>query len=441
MAALLAASTARAYDAPTHAGLTERAAFASSLHRRLVERLGRPLGLYEPLGLGPERDDQLRQRLQMLDPEGGYAPDGGAGSQGALAWLTAGAVLEDVPAARGRHHFFDPSDGSGLDQPGGTRTRLASVAQGVGTLRGVLTGTAFDGTGSAATRWLTAPRAENEWGLARFLDERELAASAPTQRERDGALARALLAAGAILHLVEDAGDPAHVRNDYRVALEADARAYQRLVASRYGRLAVPEPAGAPVVRTHLVELFHDASGEGLADRTQARFFSNGTLPGSGRYARPVATAGPAPSGYARSDEVAHLAAWQRSGGDVRWFLDNRCASDYAAVLLPEIGRYAVGALELLFRGRLELTSADGALHVTARELDLGAGTLTIYADDANGRRRSVGRQAVTAAFDGQELAALPRPDGVRVAAVFRGVDRAGEPIVIVEEQSLGAVR
>ena len=46
----LAASPALAYDpATTHAGLTERAVMASALHKVLSRRLGRPLGLLEPL--------------------------------------------------------------------------------------------------------------------------------------------------------------------------------------------------------------------------------------------------------------------------------------------------------------------------------------------------------------------------------------------------------
>ena len=43
---------AHAYDpATTHAGLTERAALASELHRVLARALSRPLGLFEPIAL------------------------------------------------------------------------------------------------------------------------------------------------------------------------------------------------------------------------------------------------------------------------------------------------------------------------------------------------------------------------------------------------------
>jgi hypothetical protein len=435
---------AHAWDAPTHAGLTERAALASSLGRRLSVELGRPLGLYEPLALKTGRDE-LARRLAALDPEGGYAPDADGAPESTLGWLTAGAVIEDVPAERGRHHFFDPSTiqesstGGGLDERRGLgmRTRLGALADGTGSLRGLFTGANFDGTGLAATAWLAAPRARNEWGLERFLDEREHAAAAATPAERNAALARALLAAGSIVHLVEDAGDPAYVRNDYRVALHDQARAFERFVAARYGRLAVPEPGGEPLARTHLVELWHDEAGDGLADRTQRRFFSLGTLPPDSRYPEPRVRPGAATTGYV-SGAVEHLAAYRREAGGVRYGLDERCFADYATALLPEIGRYAAGALEWLFRGRLEVAPANSELQVSAREIGLGAGTLSLFVDAANGARRKIFEQAISGDDEGAVLATLPRPAEARhVTALFRGRDPAGEPLVIVREQEL----
>jgi hypothetical protein len=436
VALCLAAAPAAAYHAPTHAGLTERAALASSLHRRLVERLARPLGLYEPLKLAP--DGALTRRLRRLDPEGGYAPDGD--KQTALAWLVAGAVLEGVPAERTRHHFFDPATSGGLAEGGsaiGFRTRVAAAASGIGTLRGVFTGASFDGTGRAATEWATA--ADNEWGLARFLDARVRAATAKTPAERDAALAEALLAAGALLHLVEDAGDPAHVRNDYREALDAAGGPLERVAATELGRIGVPEPDGAPIARAHLVELFHDRAGNGLADRTQRRFFSAGTLPSTERYPQPSVTAGSAPTGYVRSDDVAHLVGYRRApDGGIIWILDDRCYRDYAHALLPEIGRYAAGAIELLFRGQLELALDGGIVTATAREVGLGSGDLELYGDTANGERRRLLKQRIAGADPGSALATVERPAWARkVAAVFRGVDAAGEPLVVVQETLL----
>jgi len=437
--AILLALPAHAYHAATHAGLTERAAFASSLHTRLMQHLGRALGLYEPLALdGGERDParrELMRRLMQLNPESGLQPDRGRLS--ALGWLVAGAAIEGVPAERTRHHFYDPTRNRGLDEVDGEalRTRLRSAASGICSVRGVFTGTTFDGSGMASPEWMRS--ADNEWGLGRFGDELERSVAAPTAAERDGALARALLAAGAIAHLVEDAGDPTFVRDDYRVALEADAGPYERFVVAEYGRIGVPDLGGAPIVKPRLGALFHDGDGSGLADRTQSRFFTPGTLPDSGRYTRPQTAPSAALAGYA-AGAVPHLARYERTPRGLVWSLDERCYADYARALLPETARYAAGALELLFRGRLDVATANGSATVTARDLPLGRGKVTLYADVAGSARRLVRTRDVVAAGDGDAILDVALPAGARhVAAVFRGVDGAGEPLVVVQEETL----
>jgi hypothetical protein len=435
---LLLAAPAGAYEPATHAGLTEQAALASSLHRRLLEA-GRPLGLYEPLALAGH-DDELLRRLQHLDPADGYAPEGGKHT--ALGWLVAGAVLEGVPAARLRNHFFEPTRGAGLDERGGgaraLRTRVAAAANGTGSLRGVFTGTNFDGSGLPSLQWLSAERGVNDWGLARFLDERERAATAPTSAERSDAMARALLAAGAIARLVESAGDPAWVRDDYRVELEEQHAPYARFVERRYGRVAVPPPGGAPIARAHLAELVHDGGGTGLADRTHKRFFSTGTLPPTGRWAQPEVEPGDAPTGYVSSADVAHLIGYERNANGVQWRLDARCYGDYAEALLPEIGRFAAGALELLFRGRLDVELKEGTLSARVGEVDLGAGEVTLWGDDAAGARRRIAHRRLGAAIDGEVIVEAERPEWARrVTALYRGVDRDGEPLVVTRELAL----
>ena len=53
----------------------------------------------------------------------------------------------------------------------------------------------------------------------------EAAVAGETPQVRATALARALLALGGVLTVLEDAGEPAHVRNDYRRAFLATAGA------------------------------------------------------------------------------------------------------------------------------------------------------------------------------------------------------------------------
>jgi hypothetical protein len=426
---LLMSSGAWAYDAPTHAGLTERAALAGGLHQRLSSELARALGLYETLQLA-SGDAELERRLAKLDPEGGYSPDDR--KQTALGWLVAGAVLEGVPAERTRNHFFDPATGGGLNQDGrAMRTRVGAAVSGIGSLRGIFTGSNFDGSGRPSLEWLSAPRDINDWGLARFLDERERSVSAAAPADREDALVRALLAAGAIAHLIEDAGDPAFVHDDWQKAFGSDGAPYERWVATRYGRLAVPAPAPSGAARAHLLEIIHDPAGQGLADRTARRFFSPGSLPAMG--AQPPSSLQPpaSPSGYVGSADVAHLAAYRREAAGIVYWLDQRCHRDYAEALLPEIERAVITAFDLLFRGQLEIAASDGNIEVRAVEANLGKGTVSLFADDEKGNRRKLASSPVSGPA---EVLLQTQTSAKRLAALFRGVDANGEPLVIARE-------
>ena len=114
----------------------------------------------------------------------------------------------------------------------------------------------------------------------------EAAVAGETPQVRATALARALLALGGVLTVLEDAGEPAHVRNDYRRAFLATAgpspfdrgSAFERFVAETYGRMGLPT-AVTPKQRPTLMAFITAADGQGLADRTQRRFFSEGSLP------------------------------------------------------------------------------------------------------------------------------------------------------------------
>ena len=341
LALLACPSPARAWRPVTHAGLAEKAALASTLQAVLVDRLGRGLGLYEPLALtkGPA-DQALLQAVTLLDPADGDVPDGKR--QSALGWLIAGAVLEGAPEGRNRHHLLDE-----------------------------------------ATGWLTSPK--NDWNLPRLLDERERAATASAPQEREAALARALVATGALVHVLTDVGEPSHARSDLE-ALTVEDAPLERWVAARYGREALPEANGEPIARPHLADYLHDASGGGLADDVSHRF-PRRTL---------------------------------------------------ARGLLPDIARYAAGLVSFLYRGRLSVDAGADTLEVTLREAALGRGTLTVYGDLPSGERKRVLIRNVEGARPGESLATLPRPPWARHAtAVYRGSDENGEPIVIAEETSL----
>ncbi|MCS6911862.1 MAG: hypothetical protein RMK29_12000 [Myxococcales bacterium] len=476
----LLATSAQAYEGTTTlAGLTERAALASRLHRQLMERFGLPLGLFEPLQWDPEQlpaaaARDLEARLRGLDPAEGYAPAVVPGlrspplrRQTALGWLVAGTVLETLPPVRLRNHFLDPT-GRGLSRPPGLSAAAASLralAAGLSSFRQLVTGTAFDGTGLPSTEWLQS--ADNELGLVAFVQAHERAVLAQKPQARETALVQLLLAAGGMLALLEQAGDPAYVRNDLD-ALLVDGGPYGRHVAQRFGRAGVPAPApavGEPP--RHLVDLFYNAAGTGLVQRTARRFFSPRTLPGTGaplvEGARTLLGEVPArgvpltpmppgwptkEAGYLGTAEIPHLAAWSRLqlGGRplLRWALDPRCHDSYAAVLLPEIARHATWALDLLFRGQLHVDwgppQGERRLRVRALGVALRGGTLTVAGEGAQGERRPLGTSTVGEVNPGGEL---PLPSlgplaGLRrLALLYRGADEHGEPLLLATQMDL----
>lgn len=486
--ALLAggARPARAYDpATTHAGLAERAALASSLHKALTRRMGRALGLLEPLQihsryLEVSQRKSLWARLAALDPAGGYKP-GADGSAPALSWVVAGSVLSKTPPERGRHHFFDPSQRRGLDDGPGLsglahELRL-SLDEGT-TVREMATGTAFDLTGQPSIEWVRSPA--NDSGLPALLDHLERSATGAEPAERESALVRALMALGGIVAVLVDAGEPAHVRNDFRRAfLEAQSAAsgdtgspYERYVASRYGRAGVPA-ARSPVRRPDFESYFTAADGEGLADRTHRRFFSPGTLPAdppvdpamntrdvvrlvreSLAYPQPTVKALQLKEMGERQYlvlEGRRALAYVRVPGRVRFFLDEAVHADTARALLPEIGGYAAGLVDHLLRAGLQVQAKGGQATITlegtapgaARTERLAAGSdpvprgpamLRILGEDDRGVRRELATRPAPAA--GTPVV-VPIPAGTkRVAAVLRAADAAG-PFVAVGEASV----
>jgi len=443
---------ALAYDpATTHAGLTQRAAVASTLHAALSRRLGRPLGIFETIALRGNKlsVDEWRfldARLAALDPSGGYRPDRetGAGADDtrkatALAWMVAGSVIVWTPPERGQNSFVDPSKGGGgvgLENGNGLSQLALSLRDFLdgGDLRGWATGTNLSLTGEASTKWVQSNK--NDVSLPSFYDQLELSVAAPDRDGRSTALARTLLSLGGVLAVVQDAGEPARVRNDFEGAFLSTggtgpfnrSSAFERFVSRRYGIAGVPAP-GKPVERPNVLAYVTAPDGQGLADRTQRRFFSAGTVPEDGvvdrdttahdivrdarasltygmpgvprlelgemgrtRYVyalageeskgrlvltanppRPPSGAGatsispsPSPTSVAATATTARrLLAYQRVPGRVRFFLDWRVYEDSARVLLPEVGAYAAGMIDHLLRGDLSIKLEGGKAFIT----------------------------------------------------------------------------
>jgi hypothetical protein len=471
-----ASGAARAYDpATTHAGLTERAVLASTLNHVLARALGRPLGLFETVTLDPHlvpaaQARELRERLAALDPAQGYRP-GDDGSATAMSWLVAGAVLAGTPGDRARNTFFDPSRKVGLQQGGSAAEIVHSVRlvlDAGGSPRALATGTSFDFSGMPSTEWLVSPA--NDGGLVAFYAQLEQSVTAAAPAARSTALARALLALGGTLGILEDAGEPAHVRNDFREAYLSGGNgspfdrssAFERYVAETYGRSGVPAP-GAPVDRPNVVAFISAPDSQGLADRTQRRFFSPGSLPedaivdrdtnsrdvlmqarDSLPYGLPnIPRLELHEMGRVQYVETAdgpgalpkrRLMAYERVPGRVRFFLNAAVYSDSARLLLPEIGAYAAGLINHLFR--VDLTLAMNGTSVTAKAAgvrgSLRDAQILIYAEDRRGVRASIASQSFNDSAEATINIVIP-PGTHRLAAVLKGRDQAGQVMAVVD--------
>src|SRR5262249_8315264 len=147
--------------------------------------------------------------LKLLSPTHGSVPDA-RGRQAALAWLTAGAAVADIPASQGANHFFDPATGAGWTAP--DRGLTDKVRQALGQ------GGALPAKGIPAPDWLTAKT--NPFSLEQFHNQYAKAVSAATPGERSRYMAAALVAAGAMLHTLGDLGAPSRVRSDWAAHLE-----------------------------------------------------------------------------------------------------------------------------------------------------------------------------------------------------------------------------
>ncbi len=461
-AALIAVGVAGAITAPaweattTHAGLTEQSAIASGLHQRLQRQFGADNGLYAQLTVPPADATALFAVLRDLNPTHGYVPDR-RGRMFAIGWLVAGSVIADQPASHAADHFFDPITKRGLDEQTlrGMRAKLKNL------LVPRLYREQVNETGVAAPDWVVDPN--NPMNLDGFRDQYRKAVITRTPAERSRHLAGALLAAGAILHVLQDMGSPSHVRDDLAAHLvqigndvgDVGSR-FERIAALAYGRLGVPA-AGTVVHAADLRSFFTTDDGQGLADVTAAHWFSAFTLPRTAQLPRKLdpqilqrlldrSLRRAAPRPTARIDlidaarpEGAHLtdadgvcvARYRVSERRLRWSLPDDCALEQLAAILPTVGGYGAGLLDWLFRDAVDVSVVDNHLVATAK-LPVGAGKVEFFWDDDRGIRASLAKTDVAATGAGATLgqAVIPPGEATRVTVLYVGVDAAGQPLV-----------
>ena len=454
-------SDARAWEAETtNAGLAERAALSSDLHTRLMEGFGLELGVYEDLTIAPDDAPALYEALARLDRGQGYTP-GEAGTLPGIGWLTAGAVLAHLPAEHAVHHAYDAFTGDGFSSReipgglGGLAHRFGAQVAGARLLR----------EGMPATAWLT--HEDNPFRLSEFWGHYEAAASAQTPEARARHAASMLVAAGAIVHVVQDMASPARVRDDRASMLrrlgpdriDVGSR-FERLASLSYGRLGVPAPSREIGLRPSLTDYITAEGGDGLADLTARRFMSHGTLPESIEAAvttpphvlearledsmrRPSpSVAAPLDLREAATDDGARLvdqsgvciARYELRDRRLRWRIPDDCALEQIRVLLGEASAYGAGVIEWLFRGELALVESAGALEARAGGIGVRDATVTFFAEDEGGVREAFAETRAPASAEPGEVvarAALPGERApARLVAVLRGEDEHGEPVV-----------
>lgn len=351
--------------------------------------------------------------------------------------IAEGGELEDSPQLRALNHFHNP---------------LRPWAQAGGIL------------GQSSIYWQQNPNqlfgsGTWSWPVARrrFFDFLTL----PTQSERDAALADTARALGQMMHLIQDAAAPPHVRNDahlvhdgYEARVEElrgggetspeRQRFLQYLSADPiFPSASILTPTGdarAPVPVARLIDRdtyggtaasYSNGNSIGIAEYTNGGYVSDDTifldfaLPrreslGAG-FCEPGGAVPPCPPGSrvyfpkaGDGDAVGHfvaegsLALPLRFRGEsvLGFILDDRVYHDYAARLLPRAIGYSAALLDYFFRGRLEVAFGEAPmdparvlLNVTNGSAEpLGPGTLTVYTDDSSGTRQPV--PGATLAFE-----------------------------------------
>ncbi len=548
VAVVLALCTLPAHDAPaweattTHAGLTERAAITSKLHERLKRQFNADRGLYTPLTVPPPDARPLFSLLRKLNPSHGYVPDG-RGRLYAMGWLAAGSVVADTPTRHALNHFFDPTTKKGAGKLSlGVRDKWLAR----------LLGDNLPSSSANALDWITDKR--NPMNLTGFYGQYAKAVTASTPAERSRHLAGALVAAGALLHVLQDMGSPSHVRNDLsshlqRVGNPLDIGSrFERVAEISFGRLGVPSAKTSTATRS-LHALFTNPKKTGLADTTARSWFSASTLPRTieldhitvkrivalvarhykvaaktltakpakgakasvaramaiylsithtnrkyaqlapmfgvkrtppllfaaatiiegakadpkiaaavstlkgtisaqaigGRLDKSLRRAAPAPLNTldlasARHPRGARLvnangvcvARYRLRKRMLSWSLDDECIIEQLRVILPRVASFGAGALNWLFRGEVTLRRQGNQLLIGAHNANFGKGALELFWDDNRGVRTAYAKVATSGGKARTAIArgALPPKKARRISVLFRGVDKAGNPMV-----------
>ena len=357
------------FEVETHTLLSERAVQASGLNDFLTTVLPDEF----PQGIG-----------QVLR----------SGPFGNVQELVAnvGAVNEDKPFTRSRHHFHDPTrlwNQAGLRWPVVGQVGNSSVLWGQ-----------HEDQGSGG---------KHSWKDARDSYFNALTATDP--EERKGFFAETFESLGHLIHLVQDAAVPGHSRNDTHIGFfvgqgygfpiggpdrfhhwarfkggPAIASAGSQPFNSSILELSQNPLAPIPIAR--IIDATDDDRGMpsggddiGIAEFSNGNFFSDDTIlkdysfpnisqltqspepgpngPALRNYLRK--NSGPGPTGY-RAAVASRLAAFLPAGfSNQQWELYDHVMKDYGDLLFPRAIGYSAGLIDYFFHGQVMALIGNGA--------------------------------------------------------------------------------
>ncbi len=497
----LVAAPARAWDpSRTHVGITERAVATSDVHRRWMEGTAAQLGWFTPLRVDPAALDPETRRLLLVAMRNAHADvgaiaDGGPGAcppqpaptetlqrcvdgdrweTSALGWLRVGIALEASDRTRLLHHFVDGEDPSRPTwrASGRHRTIWRRVERRAGGGMATRIGRGgFSGTATSAIAWLGSDA--DPFGPAALFGHQRAASLASTAAERNRHLALALVACGALLHVVQDLAVPAHARGDLlgMIVPLSSTRGDRGSPLGEYARVTFGRTMPTPLALSGRAQerpspvslralLLGDDGDGGLVGLASSRFLSDGTVPpptvidrsldgaaaarawlgpgGAGladaELEGAVLAPWPAESGYLRTRNGRALAAWTADdAGVVRGYLDRRVLREHALVLLPAAVQASVDALELVWPQWPETRLNVGANIV---EIDADPAVLErellVVVQHTDGRRDVARRVALLPGSSRiRDVVPATMPEGGHVVLVLVGRHADGQRIVI----------
>ncbi|MCK9418016.1 MAG: hypothetical protein M0R70_01400 [Nitrospirae bacterium] len=344
-----------------------------------------------------------------------------------LWWLTEGSFLEDTPNCRASNHFHNPlkpwNESAMSDEPlwldiwcYGWKPWYSNIVWATG----------YQAPGSPVIQ-----RNSQTMGWENAREYYYSALTSPTGTAREINFAKTFQAVGQVVHLLEDMAVPAHVRNDFRSHLtyhgitsmnpikwfgnpfEDYIKGNPDLISSATKTIELPAFSNPRV--TDYWDTDQIGSVLGLAEFTNANYFSDSTIPNNNPTSEHIYTSpqinidsinqylctdylpgSNTPTKYvsrkqcpADQSSVDHFAALSLINSEVETagnnpqikevWLDNNVHNTYAKELLPRAIGYSAGLLNYFFRGKLGITQVSGGIKVK----NLGTETMSSYIDQA----------------------------------------------------------